>query len=46
MVVVVAPTAGAFGESWRDVEGLGIAITRVTPDGALHADRPVLRPAS
>jgi uncharacterized protein (DUF58 family) len=46
MVVVVAPTAGAFGESWRDVEGLGIAITRVTPDGALHADRPLLRPAS
>lgn len=46
MVVSVAKTNDDADDGWRDVEGLGISVTRLTPDGVRRADQPALRSAS
>jgi uncharacterized protein (DUF58 family) len=51
MVVAVAATGDGHGASWSDVEGAGVPVTRVTPDGERQdapavAGRPSLRSVS
>jgi uncharacterized protein (DUF58 family) len=46
MVVAVAPSAADFGSGWQRVEGIGVPVTRMTPDGVRHDAGPALRPAS
>ena len=46
LVNSIAPAPDRFGEGWRDVESLGVPVTRLTPDGARHAAQPALRTAS